>query len=148
MSIDMSEDKHTVHIHSKLDFAPPTEEEIFGKSRVISEIELGLLQMQVLWVLNRKPSHGYNIMKQMQSLKSTRVTQGTLYPTLQRLVDLGLIEKEEGARKIIYHITEKGKRVMNDACTDFTRTFFGIFHDFVCEKCVHRDFVKDLGKSG
>jgi len=138
----MSEDKHTDHIHNKLQFAPPTSEEIFGKSRVIGEIELGLLQMQILWVLNRGSTHGYDMMKQMQVLKSTKVTQGTLYPTLQRLVDLGLIQKEDADRRVIYHITDKGKKVMNDACTDFTRTFFGIFHDFVCGKCVHRDIVK------
>ena len=141
----MSVDIHTAH---EVQFLPPTQEEIFGKSRIIGEIELGLLQMQILWVLNRQPTHGYDIMKQMQVLKSTKVTQGTLYPTLQRLVDLGLIERHDEERKAVYHITEKGKKVMNDACTDFTRTFFGIFHDFVCEKCVHRDFVKEIGKSG
>ncbi|MBI2076385.1 MAG: PadR family transcriptional regulator [Candidatus Aenigmarchaeota archaeon] len=142
----MSVDKHSGHIHSSLQFLPPTSEEIFGKSRIIGEIELGLLQMQVLWVLNRKPSHGYDIMKQMQILKTTKVTQGTLYPTLQRLVDLGLIKRHNQERKIVYTITDKGKKTMNDACTDFTRTFFGIFHDFVCGKCVHRDFVKEIGK--
>lgn len=136
----MSVDQHIEHIHTQ--FLPPREEEIFGKSRVIGEIELGLLQMQILWVLNRQPTHGYDIMKQMQVLKSTKVTQGTLYPTLQRLLNLGLIERRDEDRKVVYTITEKGKKVMNDACTDFTRTFFGIFHDFVCEKCVHRDFVK------
>lgn len=144
MFIDMSVDQHTEHIHTQ--FLPPTSEEIFGKSRVIGEIELGLLQMQILWVLNRNPTHGYDIMKQMLMLKSTKVTQGTLYPTLQRLVDLGLIDRRDEDRKAVYTITEKGKKVMDDACTDFTRTFFGIFHDFVCEKCVHRDFVKEIGK--
>ena len=140
----MSVDQHTADQH--VQFLPPAKEEIFGEPRIISEIELGLLQMQILWVLNRNPTHGYDIMKQMQVLKSTKVTQGTLYPTLQRLVDLDLIEKEESDRKIIYHINEKGRQIMNDACTDFTRTFFGIFHDFVCGKCVSRDLVKDIGK--
>ncbi len=117
---------------------PPTQDEIFSKSRVTSEIELGMLQMQILWVLNRSATHGYDIMRQMKTLKSTKVMQGTLYPTLQRLVDLGLIKKESAERKIIYHITKRGRKIMNGACTDFTRTFFGIFHDFVCEKCVSR----------
>ncbi len=117
---------------------PPTHDEIFSVSRRASEIELGMLQMQILWILNSNATHGYDIMRQMKTLKSTKVTQGTLYPTLQRLLELGLIDKKEDKRKIIYHITRKGKKVMNDACTDFTRTFFGIFHDFVCEKCVSR----------
>ncbi len=129
MFIDMSVDKH---------IRPPTQDEIFVKLRTASEIELGMLQMQILWILNRSATHGYDIMRQMKTLKSTKVAQGTLYPTLQRLVDLGLIEKKESKRKIVYHITRKGKKIMNDACTDFTRTFFGIFHDFVCEKCVSR----------
>ncbi|HLC76653.1 MAG TPA: hypothetical protein VJH04_00445, partial [archaeon] len=41
---------------------PPSSEEIFGE-RKFSEIELGMLQMQVLWVLSKKSTHGYDLMK-------------------------------------------------------------------------------------
>ena len=102
-----------------------------------SEIELGMLQMQVLWLLSRKPSHGYMLMKDLNGLKKTKVTQGTLYPTMQRLEDLGLVKGDEQKRKIVYHLTPRGKKVMTDACRDFSRTFFGIFNDFVCHSCKH-----------
>jgi DNA-binding PadR family transcriptional regulator len=115
MSIDMSVDKHSPR----------------GKS----EIELGLLQMQVLWLLSRKPTHGYELMKDLNLLKKTRITQGTLYPTMQRLEELGMVRREAGERKIVYHLTPKGKQVMADGCRDFSRTFFGIFNDFVCNHC-------------
>jgi DNA-binding MarR family transcriptional regulator len=127
-------------------FQPPTEDEIFSKERVLSEIDVGLLQMQILWILSRKPCHGYELMKDLNSIKSTKITQGTLYPTLKRLVQLKLVASADVDNKKVYHITDKGKKTMDQACTDFTRTFFGIFHDYVCGKCVERDVLYDIGK--
>ena len=129
----MSVDRHT--------FIPPTKEEIFSDEAPRSEIDLGMLQMQILWVLERKPSHGYELMKELSLLKKMSITQGTLYPTLQKLEKLGLIKGRDDDRKIVYSITGKGRATMTSACSEFTRTFFGIFHDFVCEKCVSRDLV-------
>lgn len=113
----------------------PTEEEIFGKKRHISDIELGILQMQILWLLSRKATHGYSLMKSLSEIRKTRMTQGTLYPTLQRLEEMKLIRRNTKGRKFVYNITIKGKKVMKESCEDFSRTFFGIFKDFVCEKC-------------
>lgn len=122
-------------------FIPPTEEEIFEDNKEKSEIEVGLLQMQILWILKKKPTHGYELMKSLNELKKTTIGQGTLYPTLQKLEKLELIKGREDERRIVYDITSKGKETLDQACNDFTKTFFGIFHDFVCQKCVNRDFV-------
>ena len=116
----------------------PTEAEIFGEYKAESDIDLGLLQMQILWVLSRKNSHGYELMKDLSVIKRSKVTQGTLYPTLQKLEGLKLIKGEESDNKIVYTLTDKGRKVMNDSCVEFTRTFFGVFQDFVCEKCVSK----------
>ncbi len=113
----------------------PTEEEIFGKKRNFNDIEIGLLQMQILWLLSRKSMHGYGLMKSLSEIKKNKITQGTLYPTMQRLEGMKLIKRNAEGRKIIYNITSKGKKAMKDSCEDFSRTFFGIFKDFVCEKC-------------
>src|SRR3989338_997410 len=118
--------------------APPTESEIFGE-REFSEIELGLLQMQILWVLSHKSTHGYKLMKVLSEIKKTKITQGTLYPTLQSLEGRGLIKGHDSDRKTVYNITTKGRKVMNETCMDFSRTFFGIFQSFVCQKCVGHD---------
>src|SRR3989338_2662946 len=120
----MSVDRHIEEIA----FTAPTKEEIFGRSN-ISEIELGLLQMQIL-----------------SELKNTKITQGTLYPTMQRLESLGYVKRREEERKIVYDITADGKATLDNACASFTRTFFGIFHDYVCGKCVSRDLVNIGGK--
>ncbi|MCX8147478.1 MAG: PadR family transcriptional regulator [Candidatus Woesearchaeota archaeon] len=100
-----------------------------------SEIELGILQMQILWLLSRKSTHGYELMKSLNSLKKTKITQGTLYPTLQRLEELKLVSRKQEKRKIIYNLTPKGRKAMTEGCNDFARTFFGIFNDFVCGRC-------------
>ncbi|MFA4820535.1 MAG: PadR family transcriptional regulator [Candidatus Aenigmatarchaeota archaeon] len=121
---------------------PPSSEEIFGM-RKFSEIELGLLQMQILWLLSRKSTHGYEIMKILSNIKKTKITQGTLYPTLQALEGRGLIKRHEEGRRSIYSITLRGRKVMNETCMDFSKTFFGIFQNFVCEKCVRPQDKKD-----
>lgn len=138
--ISMSDDRHT-KIMEKIPIlphrsAPPSSEEIFGQTKKLSEIELGLLQMQILWLLNRKSTYGYEIMTVLNKIKSTKIAQGTLYPTLKALKNYGYVKKEKADDKFIYHITPEGKRVLNETCLDFTRTFFGIFQDFVCHKCV------------
>lgn len=120
---------------------PPTAEEIFGRKEK-SAIEVGMLQMQILWLLDRKPTHGYEIMDILNRIKSTKVTQGTLYPALKNLRKHGYIKGQKDGDKIIYQTTAEGKKTLNNACLDFTRTFFGIFQDFVCHKCVgHNESV-------
>ena len=123
---------------------PPSESEIFGE-RKFSEIELGMLQMQILWAVSKKPTHGYELMKVLNEIKKTKVTQGTLYPTLQVLEGRGLIKKHDEDRKTVYNITHRGKKVMSEACLDFSKTFFGIFQSVVCEKCLGKDVV-NIGK--
>lgn len=126
MSADMSVDRHSV-----------AEEYIKwpAASQPASEIELGILQMQILWLLSRKSTHGYELMKSLSILKGTSITQGTLYPTLKRLEELGLIKGAEADRKVVYHITAKGRKTINDSCLEFVKTFYGIFHDFACQSC-------------
>src|SRR3989338_7011482 len=117
----------SVSKHIKADTKPGVME--LAKERKPSEIELGMLQMQVLWLLSRKSNHGYDMMKDLNNLKRTKVTQGTLYPTIQRLEEIELVKRQEMERRIIYHLTPLGRQVMADACRDFSRTFFGIFND-------------------
>ncbi|MBI2583833.1 MAG: PadR family transcriptional regulator [Candidatus Aenigmarchaeota archaeon] len=111
----------------------------FGDLRERSEIEVGALQMQILWSLSRKSMHGYDLMKALSAIKGTQVTQGTMYPALQRLVQLRLVERHTestGERKRhTYTLTEKGLKTMNDSCLEFVKTFYGIFHDFACQRC-------------
>src|SRR5689334_19358543 len=60
------------------------------------------LSEQVLWILvslSRQPQHGYALIKDVESLSEgkTRLSTGTLYGALRRLIEEDLIETVEGA---------------------------------------------------
>ena len=74
-----------------------------------------------LFALLREEQHGYAIMQSIDTLSEGAVSMGpgTLYSTIQRLLNLGLIEettrrkrpKEQERRRRFYQLTEVGRRV-------------------------------------
>jgi len=79
----------------------------------------GYLKMAVLFVLMRKPMHGYEIIKSINEWTFGIITPtaGSIYPTLRDLEKRELIEGwwiPEKRRKI-YRITERGRRVFKEA---------------------------------
>ena len=100
-------------------------------------VELGMLQMQVLWLLGKKPAYGYEMMRELNAIKKTKVTQGTLYPLLVKLAAAGFVKGErKGARnKRVYSLTPKGRAVMRQSCAEFVGNFSGIISDFKCTSC-------------
>ncbi len=105
------------------------------------ELEIGLLQMHILWLLNKEPTHGYDLMKKLTKIKKKEITQGALYPALRKLEEKGLIKvKKEASRgKKIYAITEEGRIQMDKACRGFCEIFSGIYKDFTCACCPELD---------
>jgi len=101
------------------------------------EEDLGMLQMQILWLLEREPTHGYALMKKLNDIKKTKIEQGTLYPALQKLEGNGYIEvSEKGERgRKIYALTTSGRAMMKKSCEDFVLMFSDIFQDYKCRKC-------------
>jgi DNA-binding PadR family transcriptional regulator len=78
----------------------------------------------VLFSLADGEKHGYAIMQDMAALSGGkfRMGPGTLYTTLQRLLDLGLIEEVRGSRSVVeresrrryYRVTGNGKILLED----------------------------------
>jgi len=103
--------------------------------------DLGVLQMQILWLLNKKPSHGYSLLKDLRKIKRSKLTQGTLYPALASLERAHFIKAaKKGIRgKKVYSLTPRGRKAMLEACKEFVLIFSGIFGDFYCKKklCEH-----------
>jgi DNA-binding PadR family transcriptional regulator len=74
----------------------------------------------VLLALTDGEKHGYAIMQETSSLSDGkfRMGPGTLYTTLQRLLDLGLIEEvdrsrsTEDSRRRYYRLMENGKLLL------------------------------------
>jgi transcriptional regulator len=80
-----------------------------------SELLQGTLEMLVLKTLSLEPMHGWGIGERIQELSrdAFSVNQGTLYPTLERLLRAGMITPEwrtteNNRRARYYRITRSG----------------------------------------
>jgi len=81
----------------------------FGGGRMFDQ---GDLKLVILRLLDEKPRHGYDIIKELEERSHGRYTPsaGAVYPTLTMLEDLGyaVATPEEGGKKV-YVITDAGR---------------------------------------
>jgi DNA-binding PadR family transcriptional regulator len=83
------------------------------KRNVDMRMRRGDVRSAVLRLLNESPMHGYQIMSEIE-LRSGGVwkpSPGSVYPTLQLLVDEGLLEVKETKGRRTYSLTTEGKEV-------------------------------------
>jgi DNA-binding PadR family transcriptional regulator len=82
--------------------------------------EQGDLKYVILRLLEEKPRHGYEIIKELEGRfgGSYAPSPGTVYPTLTMLEDLGYarVVPEEGGKKI-YEITDEGRKHLAEHST-------------------------------
>src|ERR1700750_1346204 len=82
--------------------------------------EQGDLKYVILRLLEEKPRHGYDIIKELENRfgGSYAASPGTVYPTLTMLEDLGYarVVPEEGGKKI-YEITDEGRKHLAEHST-------------------------------
>ncbi|MEB3022187.1 PadR family transcriptional regulator [[Mycobacterium] crassicus] len=72
----------------------------------------GDVRLAILALLNERPMHGYEIIQQIadRSQGLWRPSPGSVYPTLQMLVDEGLISgSETDGKKRLFELTEDGR---------------------------------------
>ncbi|HEY7338434.1 MAG TPA: PadR family transcriptional regulator [Bryobacteraceae bacterium] len=69
------------------------------------------LRLAILSMLEEKPKHGYELMKELESRSggSYRVSAGTMYPSLQMLEDEGMVTSEQLDGRRVYTLTDLGK---------------------------------------
>ena len=77
----------------------------------------GTLDLLVLSIISREPAHGWAISRIIRERSGDvlLVNQGSLYPSLHRLEDQGLIDAEwtiaeTGRRAKVYRLTAAGRR--------------------------------------
>ena len=79
--------------------------------------EQGDLKFVILQLLDEKPRHGYDVIKELEERSGGRYTPspGTVYPTLTLLEDMGCAigAVEEGGKKV-YSITDAGRKYLAD----------------------------------
>ncbi|MHA1197239.1 MAG: PadR family transcriptional regulator [Promethearchaeota archaeon] len=83
-------------------------------AKIQKGMKRGFIGMFILFILSKKPLHGYQIIKEIEkrSLGIWKPTISTMYTILKNLKENGLIKPVEGDEvqegKIIYKLTEKG----------------------------------------
>jgi transcriptional regulator len=93
-----------------------------------TEVLQGTLDMLILKALSIEATHGWGVSQHIQRLSRDmlQVTQGSLYPALQRLERKGLIagkwgESENNRRAKFYSLTAAGRRELGDTSADWQR---------------------------
>ena len=82
----------------------------------------GALELLVLKILKRGPNHGFDVATFIEQTSDDvlRVEEGSLYPALHRMTELGLLKAEwkmtdAGRRARVYQLTTKGRRRLADS---------------------------------
>ena len=79
-----------------------------------NEVRKGFLKLIVMNIIREKPTHGYEIIQNIQEKSGGRWTPspGSVYPALEYLESKGYIISHEEERKKVYSITPKGEQVI------------------------------------
>ncbi len=105
----------------------------------MKEAQKGIIRMGVLILINKKPSHGYEIMKEINSRTKGfwQPTAGGVYPILRDLEKSGYIkghwETQKNRRLKVYQITESGEQILRKAIlkqTEITNNIGNLFREF------------------
>src|SRR6266850_5574878 len=93
----------------------------------------GALEMMILRILRRKPSHGYALAQHIKRTSNDllQIEEGSLYPALQRLLKEELVKAEWGIsstnrRVRIYKLTAKGVKHLEREVSRFETMLDGI----------------------
>jgi len=77
--------------------------------------ELTAFQRNILVILAEEPRYGLAIKRELEEYYDSEVNHGRLYPNLDDLVELGLVEKSElDKRTNQYALTDDGKQAVLD----------------------------------
>ncbi|MDZ7958431.1 MAG: PadR family transcriptional regulator [Aulosira sp. DedQUE10] len=74
----------------------------------------GDIKFILLELLSEHPSHGYDLIKEMESRYGgfRRLSPGSVYPTLQMLEEGGYLRSAQEGGKRIYTITDEGRQLL------------------------------------
>ncbi len=120
-----------------------TETEEKTTANWLKEAQKGYIRIGVLILLNKKPSHGYEIMKEINKRTKGfwKPTAGGVYPILRDLEKSGYIKGEwqiQKNRKLkVYKITESGELILRRAIVKQAEISDNIGNLF-------REFAKDV----
>ncbi len=109
----------------------------------LKEAQKGYIRIGVLILLNKKPSHGYEIMKEIKNRTKGfwRPTAGGVYPILRDLEQSGYVkgqwQTQKNRRLKVYKITDSGEAILKRAIVKQSEIFNNISNLF-------QEFARDV----
>lgn len=98
-----------------------------------TDLLAGTLDMLVLRTLSVQSLHGYAISQHIAKLSDgvLKVEQGSLYPSLERLLNKGLVtakwaESPTGRQARYYTITRSGRKLLEEKTDEYDRVSLAI----------------------
>jgi DNA-binding PadR family transcriptional regulator len=86
-----------------------SESQTFGENLDVVR-ELTAFQQNILAILSEEPRYGLAVKRELETYYDSDVNHGRLYPNLDDLVEMGLVEKSElDKRTNEYSLTERGE---------------------------------------
>lgn len=99
---------------------------------ISSDVIRGYNDTMILFILQKEPSYGYEISKQIKSISEEKyvIKETTLYSAFTRMEKNGYIESfvadpgpdGNGKKRTYYRITEKGREYFNMKCEEWELT--------------------------
>ena len=82
-----------------------------------TQVRKGVLELCILNLLRDEPLYGYEIVKRLETVPGLVITEGTIYPILNRLrkeklVTSSLQESDRGPVRKYYALTAEGRKRM------------------------------------
>jgi DNA-binding PadR family transcriptional regulator len=85
------------------------------EKRILEKHVKTFLDIIIIAMLNSKPAYGYKIIGVLHKEFEVLLSPGSLYPLLRKLEDKKLIESSFNGGKLVYTITPKGKKQLQNA---------------------------------
>jgi len=103
--------------------------------QVVQAFLRGLDKPVMLWLLSRRPRHGYEIIKEFKRLTGRRLKPSIVYPFLHWLEEEGFAVGEwikDGRRAIKYYsLTSKGENLLNKVREFFNKPLGEVIADLL-----------------
>ena len=97
----------------------------------------GIEKPLILWLLSRRPRHGYELIAEFRRLTGQKLKPGMIYPFLQRLEDEGFAVSEwmkrSGRNLRCYRLTEKGEQMLTKVQEFFSKPIKRVIIDLLGE---------------
>lgn len=92
----------------------------------IAQIRKGSLDLCILALINKQTQYSFELIQNLKKIDDLIVTEGTIYPLLNRLQSAGLIqsfwaESTSGPPRKYYSMTDKGKELLEQMIGEWNK---------------------------